>query len=108
MTGPTNCKVLGRWRIFASDVWDEGYLDMVRPASIVIGGDGHGELAFGCLEASLDLEYGRNTVFFRWAGFDEGTELTGSGAAELGDDGSLEMEITFDDGDEVLLTARRE
>jgi hypothetical protein len=108
MTGPSNCKVIGRWRIFASDVWDENYLDMVGPATLVIGADGYGELAFGCLQATLELEYGRNTVFFRWAGFDEGTELTGSGSAELGHDASLEMDLTFDDGDDVLLTARRE
>ena len=108
MSGPARCKVLGRWRIFASDVWDEGYLDMVGPATVVIGPDGHGELAFGCVQATLDLEYGRNTVFFRLAGFDEGDEVTGSGSAELGDDGSLEMDLSFDNGDDVLLTARRE
>ena len=48
------------------------------------------------------------SIFFRWAGFDEGDELTGSGSAELGEDGSLEMDLSFDDGDDVLLTARRE
>jgi hypothetical protein len=56
----------------------------------------------------LDLEYGRNIVLFRWAGCDEGDEVSGSGSAELGDNGSLEMDLTFDDGGDVLLTARRE
>jgi hypothetical protein len=56
----------------------------------------------------LDLEYSRTVVFFRWSGFDEGDEITGSGSAELGDNGTLEVEFSYDDGDDVLLTARRE
>jgi hypothetical protein len=108
MSAPAKGKVLGRWRIFASDVWEENYLDLVGPATVLIGADGHGELNFGCIQATLELEYGRKTIFFRWAGFDEGDEVIGSGSAELGDDGSLEMDLSFDDGDDVLLTARRE
>lgn len=108
MTSPAKCKVLGHWRIFASDIWDEAYLDLVGPATVVIGSDGRGELAFGCIQATLAIEYGRNTIFFRWAGSDEGDEVTGSGSAELGDDGSLEMDLSFDNGDDVLLTARRQ
>ena len=41
------------------------------------------------MQASLDLEYGRSMVFFTWAGFDEMDEVSGSGSAELLDDGSL-------------------
>jgi hypothetical protein len=108
MSAPAKGKVLSRWRIFASDVWEENYLDLVGPATVLIGADGHGELNFGCIQATLELEYGRKTIFFRWAGFDEGDEVIGSGSAELGDDGSLEMDLSFDDGDDVLLTARRE
>jgi hypothetical protein len=108
MSGPAKCKVLGRWQIFASDIWDEDYLQLLNPAKIVIGADGHGELAVGCIQASLDLEYSRTIVFFRWAGFDEGDEGTGSGSAELGENGTLEVELSFDNGDDVLLTARRE
>ncbi|MBB6414448.1 hypothetical protein HNQ71_007158, partial [Mesorhizobium sangaii] len=33
--------------------------------------DNHGEIAFGALQAGLDLSYGPNMVFFTWAGFDE-------------------------------------
>lgn len=108
MTVPAKCKVIGRWQVFASDIWDEDYLHLVGPATIVIGADGHGELAVGCIQASLDLEYSRTVVFFRWAGFDEGDEVTGSGSAELGDNGTLEVELSFDNGDDALLTARRE
>jgi len=108
MTSPAQCRVLGRWRIFASDTWDEDYLDLVEHATINLGAEGRGELAVGCIQASLDLEYSRSVVFFRFAGFDEGDEVTGSGTAELGDDGSLEIELSFDNRDDVLLTGRRD
>ena len=38
---------------------------------MTIGADGHGEIAYGAMQASLELEYSRSTVFFTWAGFDE-------------------------------------
>ena len=47
-------------------------------------------------------------VFFRWRGFDEGDEVTGEGSAELQDDGTLEIELSFDAGDDAILKARRE
>ena len=53
------------------------------------------------------LEYGRTIVFFRYSGCDEGDKVTGSGSAELNDDGTLEIELSFDNGDDVALKARR-
>jgi len=108
MSGPADCQVLGRWRIIESDIWDEGYLDLVDPATIVFEANGHGKFAFGCVQAGMDLECGRSIVFFRWAGCDEGDDVTGSGLAELNDDGTLEIELSFDNGDDVVLSARRE
>lgn len=108
MTGPADCQVLGRWRIVKSDIWDDDYLDLVDPATILIKPDGHGEFAFGCVQAGMDIEYGRTIVFFRWAGCDEGDEVTGSGSAELNDNGTLEIELSFDNGDDAVLIARRE
>ena len=54
----------------------------------------------------MELEYKR-IVFFTWVGFDEGDEVSGSGSAELGDDGTVEVELSFDDGDDAVLKARR-
>jgi hypothetical protein len=54
------------------------------------------------------LEYGRRLIFFHWSGFDEGDAVGGDGSAELQDDGSLEIELSFDDGDDAILTAYRE
>ena len=108
MSGPDDCQILGRWRIVESDTWEDDYLDLVGPATILFEADGRGEFAFGCIEAGMDLEYGRAIVFFRWAGSDEGDEVAGSGSAELADDGTLEINLSFDYGDDTVLTARRE
>lgn len=99
--------LIGKWRIVEADLWDRDYLDLVEPASITIRADGHGEIAFGAMQASLDLEYSPSTVFFTWAGFDEMDELSGSGSAELLDDGSIEIEFAYHLGDEAVLKARR-
>ncbi len=94
MMGPAACEVIGRWRIVSSDVWERDYLDLVQPAFIRIGQDGRGELAFGAVNASLDL--------------DEGDAVNGSGSVELLEDGSLEVEISFHLGDDAVLRAKRD
>ncbi len=99
--------LIGKWRIVEADLWDCDHLDLVAPASITIRADGHGEIAFGAMQASLDLEYSQSTVFFTWAGFDEMDEVSGSGSAELIDDGSIEIEFAYHLGDEAVLKARR-
>jgi hypothetical protein len=99
---------LGRWRIIEADLWDRDYLDLVEPASMAIGPDGRGEIAFGAMQAGLDLEYSPTMIFFTWAGFDEMDEVNGSGSAELLDDGTLEIEFAYHLGDEAVLKAKRE
>ena len=108
MTAIATHPVLGRWRIVEADMWDCDYLDLVEPASITIGSDGRGEIAFGAMQASLDLEYSPTTVSFTWAGFDEMDEVSGSGSAELLDDGTLEIEFAYHLGDEAVLKAKRD
>jgi hypothetical protein len=66
-----NCKLVGRWRIVEADIWDRQYLDLCGPASIIIRANGRGEIAFGALQAGLDVEYSRASVGFTWEGFDE-------------------------------------
>jgi hypothetical protein len=108
MTAATGCKLIGRWRIVEADLWDRDYLDLVEPAYLQIGNDGWAEFAFGVVKAGGELEYARTMVFFRWAGFDEGDEISGDAAAELQDDGTIEVELSFDNGDNATLIARRE
>ena len=107
MTAPMDCQLIGRWRIVEADPWDRHYLDLVEPATMTIQANGHGEIAFGAMQAGLDLEYSRSAVFFTWAGFDEMDEVAGSGSAELQDDGSLEIEFAYHLGDEAVLKAVR-
>jgi hypothetical protein len=107
MSAPTGCELIGRWRIVEADLWDRDYLDLVEPAYATFNDDGRGEFAFGAVSATMELEYARRIVFFSWAGFDEGDEVTGSGSAELDDDGTVEIELSFDNGDDAVLKARR-
>jgi hypothetical protein len=102
-----NFQLIGRWRIVEADLWDRDYLDLVEPATMTIRADGHGEIAFGAMQAGLDLDYGRSMVSFTWAGFDEMDEVGGSGSAELQDDGSLQIEFAYHLGDEAVLKAVR-
>ena len=106
MTATMNCLLIGRWRIVEADLWDRDHLDLIEPAMLVINEDGHGEIAFGALQASLDLEYGRSIVYFTWAGFDEMDEANGTGSAELLEDGTLEIEFAYHLGDEAALKAK--
>jgi hypothetical protein len=108
MTAASTCRLIGRWRIVEADLWDRGHLDLVEPATITIGTDGHGEIAFGTLQAGLDLGYSQSIVHFTWTGFEEMDEVSGDGHAELLDDGTIEITFAYQNGDEAILSAKRE
>ena len=99
---------VGRWRIVDADLWDRSYLDLCGPAILVIGADGQGEIAFGAMQAGFDIDYGPDETGFTWTGSDEMDEVTGAGSAELQDDGSLQIEFKYHNGDEAVLKAIRE
>jgi hypothetical protein len=107
MTGRGDHPLLGKWRIVEADIWDEDYLDLVEPAYISFTADGRGEFAFGAVQGGMELEYAPSIIFFTWEGFDEMDEASGSGSAELLDDGTLEIELSFHLGDEAVLKAKR-
>jgi hypothetical protein len=100
--------LLGTWRIVEADLWDRAYLDLVEPAHITFDKDGRGEFAFGAVQGGMELEYAPSTIFFTWAGFDEMDEVSGVGSAELHDDGTLEIDLSFHLGDEAVLKPRRQ
>lgn len=108
MSEPADCQIIGRWRIVEADVWDRDYLDLVEPAFFQIDANGHGELVFGVVYAALSVDYAQTVVFFSFTGSDEGDEVNGSGSADLDDNGTLEIEISFDNGDDAILKATRE
>ena len=58
MKAPANCRLIGRWRIVEADIWDRAYLNLCGPATLTITAQG-GEIAFGALEAGLEVEYAR-------------------------------------------------
>jgi hypothetical protein len=68
------------------------------------------EFAFGLVHANAatGTECSRSRVFFRWNGSDEGDAISGYLSAGLQDDGTIEIELSFDAGDEAILKARRE
>ena len=75
---------------------------------MTITGYGRSETAFGALQAGLDIEYSRSSVGFTSEGFDEMHEVSGDGSAERLDDGSIEIEFAYHNGDEAVLKAKRE
>jgi hypothetical protein len=99
--------IVGHWRIVEADLWDRDYLDLCGPASLVVRANGDGEIAFGAMQASLDIDYGPDEIGFTWAGFDEMTEVSGAGSAELQEDGSIQIEFEYHLGDNAILTAVR-
>ncbi|WP_025429046.1 hypothetical protein [Ensifer adhaerens] len=108
MSAASNCRLIGRWRIVEADLWDREHLDLVSPAKITIGANGHGEIAFGAMQAGLDLGYSTSMVSFTWAGCDEMDEVSGDGHAELLDDGTIEITFAYHNGDEAILKAKQE
>jgi len=107
VSAPVKCRLIGRWRIVEADLWDREYLDLCGAATLTITVEG-GEIAFGALEAGLEVEYARDSIGFRWFGSDEGDQVDGEGTAELLDDGTIEIEFAFRNGDEAVLKAKRE
>jgi hypothetical protein len=103
MSAPANCKLVGRWRIVEADIWIKLYFDLSGPAMITISDHGRGEITFGALGAGFDIEYGRSLVGFTWEGFDEMDEVSGDGSDELLDDGAIEIEFVYHNGDEAVL-----
>jgi len=104
---PANCRLIGRWRIVEADLWDRAHLDLCGPAALTITAQ-DGEIAFGALEAVLEVEYARDSIGFRWAGCEEGDEVEGEGTAELLADGTLEIAFEYRNGDEAVLKAKPE
>ena len=106
MRAPANCRLIGRWRIVEADLWDRAYLDLCGPATLTITAQG-GEVAFGALQAGLEVEYARDSIGFRWAGSDEGDQVEGEGTADLLDDGTIQIDFAYHNGDEAVLKTNR-
>jgi hypothetical protein len=99
--------ILPQFSAARANIWDRAHLDLCGPAVLTITAQG-GEIAFGALEAGLEVEYARDSIGFRSAGCDEGDQLEGEGTAELLDDGTIEIEFAYRNNDEAVLKAKRD
>ena len=79
-------RIAGKWRIVETATWDNQHLDLCRPALIEIDAQGHGDMAFGDLEAVLDRGFTPNGIDFEWNGADEGDQFSDDGWADLRED----------------------
>jgi hypothetical protein len=99
MSAPAGCRLIGHWRITKADLWDRDHLDLCGPAMLDIGDKGHGEIAFGALQAGLDLEYSRSS---------RGTDMRKWTRRAVQDrPNTLEIEFAYHLGDEAILKAQR-
>lgn len=98
--------VKGKWRIVKMPDYEGDFPDMVEPAYIQFGKSG-GEFAFGCVTGATHSICDGNSVEFAWSGNDEMDEASGTGWAEVKEDGTLEGQISFYNGDEADFIARR-
>ena len=108
MTDPKTPEAVGRWRITGSDTWDREFLDLVNPARFTLDDNGRGTIEFGAVHLDLTVADSQQLLFFRFAGFDEGDEVSGDGIAEIADDDTLEIQLRFLNGDRASLFAQRE
>ena len=106
MKAPANCRLIGRWRIVESDLWDRANLDLCGPATLTITAQS-GEITFGALEAIHEVEYARDSIGFGWNGCEQGDQVEGEGTAKLLDDGTIAIEFAYHNGDEAVLKAKR-
>src|SRR5690554_7349503 len=97
MSAPAECQLVGRGLIVEADIWGRDYLDLCGPATVAIGADNRGEIAFGAMQADLEIGYSPTMVFFTWAGSDEMNEVSGDGDAELMSDGSIAITFAYQD-----------
>ncbi|MEQ8733061.1 MAG: hypothetical protein RIF45_08670 [Hyphomicrobiales bacterium] len=104
MTGRSQCAVIGTWRIIEADLWDRDFLDLVEPAFITFTRMG-GDFAFGAVTGAMDCSYSKTMAFFTWVGNDEMDEASGGGDAELLENASIEITLSFDGGDQAVINA---
>jgi hypothetical protein len=81
--------LIGKWRITEMELWDKAYLDMSGPPYSQFKANGDGEFNFGCVACGIDCDFSDDDAEFTFQGHDEMDEVSGSGWAELNDDGTL-------------------
>jgi hypothetical protein len=98
--------IQGKWRIVEMPDYQSDFPDMVESAYILFD-KSRGEFAFGCVTGEIHGTASGNAVEFTWSGSDEMDETSGEGWAQLREDGALEGQISFLQGDEANFIAHR-
>ena len=107
MTVKTPKAFLGTWRIVETEAWDQDALDLAGPAHITFTADGLGHFQMIAVQGEIDPRFDGTRVEFSWAGDDDGTESSGRGWAEIGEDGKLRGRIYFHQGDDSGFVAKK-
>jgi hypothetical protein len=94
--------VQGKWRVVETPEHD-----MAGAGSYILFNASGDEFALDCLTGSIHGRCEGDAVESTWDGNDEMEEASGHGWAEVQQDGSLEGEISLENGDDVPFIARR-
>ncbi len=106
MGAVSNCRLIGRWRLVEADLWDRESLDLCGPARLAITAQG-GEIAFGALEAGPRSRIRpRTRSAFVGPVATKADQVEGEGDAELLDDGAIQIQFSYRNGDEAILKAK--
>lgn len=99
----------GTWRIVWMSTWDQDYVDMDGPGHITFGAGREGSFQFGMVQGQMDCKVAEQgqRIDFTWHGFDEGTEHTGRGHAQIVGD-ELQGHFYFHLGDDSAFRAVRQ
>lgn len=100
----------GPWRIVWMSDWDQDYVDMEVPGHITFETGQSGSFQFGLVQGQMDCRINKRheqRIEFTWQGFDEGTELSGRGHAEIVD-GELRGHLFVHLGDDSAFRAVRQ
>jgi hypothetical protein len=104
----TKTDFFGTWRILSTDLWVGEDLDLVEPAHITIKRGGKGDLVLGAVNATLDWTVRLQHLEFTLHGFDDDTEISGHGYAQLENAEDLSGRILFHKGDNTSFRAKIE
>lgn len=86
---------------------------LTSPHGRPVKGQGPPESGSACQNLEFKIDWVLNQrssgeCRFTWNGSDEMDQVEGDGSAELLDDGSIEIEFAYHNGDEAVLKAKRD
>ena len=93
----------GKWHVVETPRYN-----MAGRGSYVLFDEDGGEFVLDCLTGSIHGACEGDAVEFEWSGNDEMDEASGDGWAELKPDGSIEGQISLQNGDDIPFIARRQ